>query len=912
MTPSLRLLSELRNELYEAVPAASHWDRDPFLRHIKEVHKRGSSLLEDAHKEGAGGLELCGARAFFMDALLSQLWGHAVVTVERESGKLNDDGACAMVAIGGYGRGELSPCSDIDLLFVFPKRTASVSRLVRVVLYLLWDAGLSIGHSARSINECMQIAREDYQSETSMLETRLIAGDNEIFEELNSRLESYLNRVSKGNHLRRRLQERTERYRSWDPSVYVQEPNIKESAGGLRDLHAVLWLARSFGAKGLNGIAKKGWIPAVECRRVQEAYDFLLRVRAQLHIQTNAKNDLLTFSAQDETASSLGFEKSESATAGEALMREYFLNARTMHTFCRDFFEVLEDFVGKRGWVNRKPHIEFLGGGLALRDYHVLVLDGSGEEILERPEGLMRIFELHFRYSCSLAPELRTFVRSKLDEVDEEFRSSSAARDVFFHILEGKTGVARTIQEMHALGFLGRYIPEFEELNCFVQHDSYHRYTADEHTLLTLQFLDELTYTKELPLQELAHLHREMERTHILRLALLFHDIGKARGPRHSHKSAAALPEITVRLGLPADEGRVLEFLVSNHMELAHIAERRDIDDPVLIERFAEKVGTVEQLQMLYLLTYADINAVAPGIWNEWRGTLIFELFRRTLRVLESGEAVSRRKRLDDVANQVCLEARAAVSKKTETEILSFLNKMPERYRMGTAPQDILGHIEMSTRIDEGASLAIEVTHRRRLGNTLVTVVCRDRLGLFALIAGSFALFHIKILDAKAYTRSDGLAIDSFIVVNSEGKAVADDALWGKVRKTIEDLLEGRMESDEMVSRVLKVRHHGRRSHFEIPTLVEYDLISSDEETVLEVITADRHGLLLRIANCLADEEVSISRAKISTEGLRAVDAFYVTDAEGRKIEDRSRLRDLCEIMTSVLVVDSAQKVSSG
>ncbi len=895
----------------EAVPAASHWDREPFLRHIKESHKRGSSLLTDAHREGAGGLELCEARAYFMDALLSQLWGHSLVAVEQESGRSIGGGACAMVAIGGYGRGELSPGSDIDLLFVFPKRSSSVSRLVRVILYLLWDAGLTIGHSARSITECIQIAREDYQSETSMLETRLIAGDKKVFEDFNGRLGSYLQRVSKSNHLRRRLQERTDRYRSWDPSVYVQEPNIKESAGGLRDLHAVLWLARAFGAKGLNGIAEKGWVSAVDCRRVQEAYDFLLRVRAQLHIQSNAKNDLLTFPAQEEAAPALGIEKSEAATAGEALMREYFMKARTMHTFCRDFFEALEDSAGKRGWVNRRPRIEVLGGGLALRDNHMLVLDGDGEEILERPEGLMRIFELHFRYSCSLAPELRAFVRSKLVDLGEEFRSSSEARDGFFRILEGKTGVARTFQEMHGLGFLGCYIPEFDELNCFVQHDSYHRYTADEHTLLTLHFLDELTYTKELPLQELAHLHREMERTHLLRLALLFHDIGKARGPRHTHKSAAALPEITVRLGLPADEGRVLEFLVSNHMELSHDAERRDIDDPALIERFAEKVGTVEQLQMLYLLTYADINAVAPGIWNEWRGTLIFELYRRTLRVLESGEAVSRRKRLEDVANQVCLEARAAVSKKTEAEILAFLDKMPERYRMGTAPQDIMAHIEMSTRIDEGDSFAFDVTHRRRLGNTLVTIVCRDRLGLFALIAGSFAMFHIKILDSKAYTRSDGLAVDSFIVVNSEGKAVTDDALWEKVRRLMEDLLEGRMEIDEMMARVLKVRHHRQRPHFEIPTLVEYDLVSSDEETVLEVITADRHGLLLRVAGCLADEGVSISRAKISTEGLRAVDAFYVTDVEGRKIEDRTRLRELCETLASVLTGDSPQKVPS-
>ncbi len=911
MAQSLRLLFELNTELLEAVPAASRWEREAFLRHIKESFARGSQILADAHLEGAGGSELCEARAVFIDALLSQIWGHGVSDLDSEAGASGADFTCAMVANGGYGRGELSPGSDIDLMFVFPKRSSGDSRLVRVILYLLWDAGLDIGHSARTITECLRIAREDYQSETSMLENRLIAGDKMVFAEFNKRFDSYLKRVSKSSHLRRRLRELGERYRSWDPSVYVQEPNIKESAGGLRDMHAVLWLARAYGAENLKGIAQKGWVPEVDCARACEAYDFLLRIRTQLHNQSGSKNDMLTFQAQVDVAPVLGYGDSENAMASEALMRDYFMRARTMHRFCQDFFESLEEDLKRRGWAKRRPRIEKLGGGLALRDYHSLVTDGPEAEILDHPGGLMRIFELHYRFSCGLSAEIRNFVRTHLDTVDDDFRSSPEVKDCFFRILEGKAGVARTLQEMHGLGVLGRYIPEFGELTCFVQLDHYHRYTVDEHTLLAVQFLDELAYTKEMPLQELAHMHREMERGHILRLAMLFHDIGKARGGRHDHRSAAALPGVTVRLGLPADEGRVLEFLVANHMEMSHISERRDIDDPAQIERFAEKMETVEQLKMLYLLSYGDINAVAPGIWNEWRGTLLFELYRRTLRVMESGEAVSRKKRLDDIGNQVCLEARAAVSKVGTSLILEHLERMPERYRLGTAPQDILHQIEMSEKLGEDRFFVMDVTHRRRLGNTLLTLVCPDRLGLFGIIATTLASFHIKILEAKAYTDSGGLVVDSFIVVDSEGKAVTDNALWKKVEKFLEELLSGKIAIEELMEKNKTIRHPKPKVHFEIPTLVEYDLTASDDDTVIEVITADRHGLLAQISGRLAEEDVSISRAKISTEGLRAVDVFYVTDSDGRKIEDKERLGELCKILTHELAEEVTEQAAS-
>jgi len=911
MSQSLQILFDLKGELLDALPAVCRWERESFLLHIKEIFSRGKTLLVDAHGEGAGGLELCEARSNFIDSFLTQIWERGVYEFRKEKGESEGNFSCAMIAIGGYGRGELSPESDIDLMFVFPRRFSPTSHLIRSILYMLWDSGLNIGHSARTINDCIRIAKEDFQSETSMLEHRLLAGDEEVYGEFCRRFNSYLMRLSKGFHLRRWMRELGGRYRAWDPSVFVQEPNIKESAGGLRDLHAVLWLARACGVEKLQGIWKKGWVSKQDCDQVQKAYDFLLRLRSQLHIQSGTKNDMLTFQTQIDAAPELDYGDSEFSIASEALMRDYFKSARTTHIFCRDFFENFEEDLKKKNRAMRRPRTESLENGLALRNYHSMILDGSDEEVLSRPEGLMRVFELHYRYSCSLSAEVRNFIRTNLGSVDEEFCSSFEVRDSFFRILEGKAGVSRTLQEMHALGVLGRYIPEFGELTCFVQYDHYHRYTVDEHTLLAIQFLDELAYKKDVSLQELAHIHREMERSHILRLALLLHDIGKARGSRHGQRSAAALPEITVRLGLRADEGKVLEFLVANHLEMSHIAERRDIDDPAQIKRFAEKVETVEQLKMLYLLSYGDINAVAPGIWNEWRGTLMFELYRRTLLVLESGEAVSRQKRLDEIGNQVFLEARAVASKVGSERILRHLDNMPERYQLGTPPQEILHQIEMSERIDADTPFVMDVTHRRSLGNTLLTLVCHDRLGLFAIIAGTFASFHIKILDAKVYTDSKGLVLDSFVVVNSDGKAVTDDVLWGKVRSMLMGLFSEKVSVQEIAEKNSQIRHFKQWSHFKIPTLVEYDLLASEEDTVLEIITADRHGLLARIAGRLADEGMCINMAKIITEGLRAVDVFYVTDETGSKIEEEGRLREFCENLTAELIEGSSYSGAS-
>ncbi|MFQ5896446.1 MAG: ACT domain-containing protein, partial [Nitrospinota bacterium] len=657
---------------------------------------------------------------------------------------------------------------------------------------------------------------------------------------------------------------------------------------------------------GLAELVREGLLSREEVEEAQAAYDFLLRVRNELHLRARAKREVLTFGAQAEVAPALGYRDEESATAGEQLMRQYFLRARTLFQTSRVFLDACEERFRDGRW--RRPRIERLRGGLVLVNYHTLSLDGDGKALLEEPAGLMRVFEQQQRFGCRLGRNLKEFVRRNLHRVDDAFRSSAHVRDSFLNILREHSDVARTLRSMHELGFLGRYIPEFEGLTCFVQYDHYHRYTADEHTLFTQAKLDELAVTKELSLQEFGRIFKELERPHLLRLALLLHDLGKARGPRHVHRSAVMVPPIVIRMGLPADEGRLVEFLTGHHIAMSRTAERRDMEDPKLIREFAAEAGTVERLNMLYLLTYADISAVAPGMWNEWRQALLHELYWKARQVLTERGAASWLKVREEVRTRVLYEMRAGGIRAEEDEVDAHLRLMPEKYLATTPPQDILRHILMVRRL-RTEPLVLEVSHRRRMGNSQVTICCPDRLGLFAMLAGTFAAHEISILETQVYTREDGVALDVFQVVGAEGGSVTEEAIWAGVEARLRELLEGRLTMEELVERRRDFLRPKWRVHFEVPTVVEYDNAISDRYTVVDVFTADRVGLLYQIARTLSEEGVSISLAKISTEGVRAIDVFYVTDADGGKIADRGRLERLREVLLQRLAPEASAEV---
>ena len=904
---SLLELSNLESDISGRLFHPTDSGRSELISFFKGVLHDGRELIKEAHFQGCGGLELSRLRSSFIDTVLKSIWSFGCSSSDKKDSGIN----CSLLAIGGFGRGELSPNSDIDLLFVAPAINSEIHEFTQKVLYLLWDLGLDLGHSVRKISDCIEISKKDYVSQTSMLESRLISGSPTVYSNFLKKMQIFLKKGYKANHLVQRIKERNERYRNWDPSVYVQEPNIKESAGGLRDYHEVVWLVKSFGYNNLEDISKnrpKGIESLVDAR---DSYDFLLRIRSQLHFQSNSKNDVLSFSSQMEAAKSLGYVDSEATFAGEYLMQDYYRSARNLNSFCKEIFEVLDSEAKQRRFFAKKVTRDTIEYGLIWVGRKSFSAGDFSENLKGNPNNLMFIFEIMYKYSSNFNSDIRDLIRSSIHLVDDNFRSSLEVRESFFRILNGKTGVARVLHEMHELGFLSAYIPEFESLNCFVQYDHYHRYTADEHTLLTLNVLDDLAYTKDVNLNVLAHVYRELDRTYLLRFALLLHDIGKGKGDRHVHKSASLLPEIILRMGLPSDEGRVLQFLVLHHVEMSMTSQRRDLQDSSLISQFAEKMETKEQLQMLYLLSYADISSVAPGIWNDWHGTLLFDLYKKTLDVMESGQESYEEKHEMAVLEQVKSRAGVRYVDLKEDEIEKHLQLMPKRYLDQTNVETILTHIELRNRMIQRKELfSIEVIHKRSENISVLTIVCFDRIGLFGLISSVLTKHAINVLDARIYTRDDGLVVDTFQVVSADGGVVEDNEKWALFKEDFYDVLNGGIKLPNLMSQNKKHLKLKKQLHFYIPTIVEFDLGSSELATVLEVITPDRHGLLAMISNILTESGLSILSAKVSTQGPRAVDSFYLTDLNGLKVNDKSLLNSLSEELFYMLDLKSSEEDS--
>jgi len=895
---SLIELSNLESDVSAKLFEPNDSGRNELIPFFKKVLQDGGELIKEAHFKGCGGLELSRIRSDFIDTVLRSVWSFGCSSLNQRDSEIR----CSLLAIGGFGRGELSPNSDIDLLFVSPTIDPKVHEFTQKVLYILWDLGLDIGHSVRKISDCIEIAKKDYVSQTSMLESRLISGNASVYSSFLKKMQMFLKKGYKANHLVQRLKERNERYRNWDPSVYVQEPNIKESAGGLRDFHEIVWIVKAFGYNSLEDICKNRSEGIETLEKAKESYDFLLRIRSQLHIQSNTKNDTLSFSSQIEAANSMGYTDSDVTFAGEFLMQDYYRSARTLNSFCKEIFEDLETEVKQRRFFAKKITREKIEYGLSWVDRKSLSVDKSSNEIQDRPAILMFFFEAMYKYSSIFNSDIRDLIRSSIHLVDDEFRSSLEVRESFFRILNGKTGVARVLHEMHELGFLSAYIPEFESLNCFVQYDHYHRYTADEHTLLTLNVLDDLAYTKDENLNTLAHIYRELDRTHLLRFSLLLHDIGKGKGDRHAHKSASLLPEIILRMGLPSDEGRVLQFLVLHHMEMSMTSQRRDLQDPSLIRQFSEKMETKEQLQMLYLLSYADISSVAPGTWNDWHGTLLFDLYRKTLDIMESGEESDEEKHEMEILRQVKSRAGVRYVDLKEDEIERHLQLMPKRYIEQTNVGTILSHIELRNKMILRKELfSIQVIHKRSENISILTLICFDRIGLFGLISSVLTKYEINVLDARIYTRSDGLVVDTFQVVSKGGGVVEDPDKWVSFKEDFYEVLNGGIELPDLMSQNKRHLKLKKQLHFYIPTIVEFDLESSNIATVLEVITPDRHGLLAMISNFISESGLSILSAKVATQGPRAVDSFYLTDLKGLKVDDKTLLNSLSEELFSML-----------
>ena len=862
-------------------------ERDEIFQRLKERLSRKQNELREYHEKKAkrnralSGSLLAKKRSEIIDKLIKQALVHE---------GFNDLKNISIVALGGYGRNELCPYSDIDMMFLYKPRNKTLAKeATEKLLYLMWDLNLDVGHSVRTIDECMELSEEeDTTILTSLLDSRYVFGDTELYEELNKKIFCELLPSISHKFIQSKIKENEDRLNRFGRSVYLLEPNVKEGEGGLRDIHYALWIAQAkFKVKSFSALLPKGILMEKEIRTFEKALNFLLLIRSELHYLAGRAEDRLGFEFQEKVAAYLGFKNAE-LPAVERFMRIYYLRGNELREQSK---RLIEKCVTEQKPGIRKSKIIHLDNGFIIQGG---ILSVSNADVFKvDPANLMRAFEYADKHDVRMSNFLLDLIRENGSStaMDETVRLNPDLNASFLRLLRKGKNVADTLFEMNRLRFLGNYIPEFGKIVCMVQHDAYHVYTVDVHSIFMVREIENLLsykYEKELPL--LTKTAESLMNRHVLYLACLFHDMGKGEGKDHADKGAAMIPRIASRMELSEKETQQLEFLVKNHLIMSHFSQRRDIHDYSLIIRFAKTVKNMETLCLLYLLTFADIKSVGPEVWTNWKGMLLKELFIRTAKVLESGTY----RKEDPAARQqrVIEEVLKLLGRKvSKRNVRNILKTMPESYFQGFSSKKMAYHMGLVDKSKDGVGM--DVLYHPNDEYDEFTFWGFDEPGIFSKLCGIIRASGLNILGARITTRSDGRILDVFYL-NKLGKSVKEgEEIWDRLGMNMRQVLIGKMDVEQLVARRKQDKPIYSKSVPQSPTRIMVDNESSDFATVIDVYTHDRSGLLYDITKTIKDLELSIESAKISTKVDQVVDAFYVVDMQRKKITDPEKIEDI-------------------
>ena len=791
----------------------------------------------------------------------------------------------AVLAVGGYGRGDMAPFSDVDLLFLTPyKITPWAESVIESMLYLLWDLRLKVGHASRTISDCIKLGREDFTIRTALLEQRYLDGDEELAKDLRKRLRNDLFKGTEREFITAKLEERDLRHEKQGGQRYVVEPNVKEGKGGLRDLQSVFWIAKYVhGVNDAADLVPLGVFTKDEFQRLEKAEDFIWATRCHLHLATNRPTEQLTFDLQVEVASRMGYADGGGRRAVEHFLQDYFRHATSVGDLTRIFLTALEATHTKAG-----PSLAtFFRRRKKLRDNYIEINNRLGIKdeklFLSAPVNFLHLFDEALRTGLLIHPNAMRLVVANLHLIDDELRNSKEANKIFLDLLLKRGNPERALRRMNELGVLAAFMPEFAPIVAMMQFNMYHSYTVDEHTIQCISQMAQIErqeLTEPLPLA--SSIFDEGINRKVLYVAMLLHDIGKGRKEDHSILGAQISRKITPRLGLKREECETVEWLVRYHLLMSDMAQKRDISDPRTVRAFAKAVKTRKRLDLLTVLTVCDIRGVGPNTWNNWKAMLLRQLHAETAKALEHGlEEVNRESR----GNEAKSALRASLKDWTESALREETKRHYPPYWQGLPQQTHVIFANLLKNLDDD-EIRIDLHPDPDRDATRACFAMQDHPGIFARLAGALALVGANVVDARTYTSKDGYATAVFWVQDAEGHPYEESRL-ARLRTMILKILKGEVLAGQALKD--KDKFKKREKAFRVPTSITFDNDGSEIYTIIEVDTRDRPGLLYDLARTLSNNNIYISSAVIATYGEQVVDTFYVKDMFGLKFYSQSK-----------------------
>ncbi|NVK18716.1 MAG: [protein-PII] uridylyltransferase [Methylocystaceae bacterium] len=877
------------------------------LKLFKGALQTGRAEIQKRFEEKkANGIVTVHNYAFLIDQIVRTLYDFTTQYVYAIHTPTKGEQFC-VAAVGGYGRAEMAPQSDIDLLFLLPyKQTPKVEQAIEYMLYLLWDLGLKVGHSTRSIDECLKLAKEDLTIQTALLDARYLWGNQKLFKEFQTRFKDKVISNSGRQFVDAKLGERDDRHQRMGDTRYVVEPNLKEGKGGLRDLQTLYWIGKYiYGVERWRDLVLQGVISEDDAKNFKKAVNFLFTVRCALHYMTKRPQEGLTFDVQHQLADQLGYKDRAGTRGVERFMKHYYLTAKTVGDLTRNLCAVLDEqhkkdqqrFTILTNFFKRNVEGFSVDNGRLTLENH--------EAFSDNPLLMFRLFEVAQEHDLDIHPFVLKSLRDNLKLVNAKLRKDPEANRMFVDMLISPKQPQRILRLMGEVGLLGKFIPDFARVTAQMQYDMYHTYTVDEHTIKAIGELNAIETGKsqdELPIA--CGAINEVISRRALYVALMLHDIAKGRGGDHSELGAEVALKLGPRLGLSDEETETVAWLVKHHLSMSHVAFKRDLEDPNLIKKFCEVIQSPERLRLLLILTVCDIRAVGPDVWNGWKGNLLRVLYVRAKEVLTGGESAAGGVVARVEEKQQAL--RAALKNCSTEYVENFVKLGNAAYWLSFETDVQVRHAWLLKCAEsEDGPVHIHVEHDTQNNVSEISVYTADHPGLFSIIAGAMALTNGSIVDAKIATLSNGMALDTFSVQDQSNEVFDSEQKIKRLAERIDKALKGEIYPASELEKVNKNTMKSRREVFTVSPRVLIDNKVSNAFTVIEVNGRDRLGFLYDVTRTLSELGLQINSAHIATFGERAVDVFYVKDVFGLKVNSEHKLEMIHEKLLQTITKEN-------